>query len=140
MASDPQVQISPNESVTEPQEQSMSVTDAAVERSDCTPHRLAADFDAVIGAETMEDSVKPLDSECNIEKDKIMGNEQPTKMELVDNGQPIMCETSNALKFIHLEANKERESFEAQSSCSGDQSRPMLHRVLERTRVDIIRL
>ncbi len=148
-ASDLQTEISPGEEATDsPGKEVMSLSDAAVTSSERTPHRLAADFDAVIGTETIEDSGKLMEAECNMHMEKIMGNEQPMKTELVGNELPIVCDSSALLQTIHPDADHEREFIEEQSSCSADQCRtefssvsvPLLHRVLERTRVDIIRL
>jgi hypothetical protein len=139
-ASDVQVDISQIENGSDsPEQKGMPLTDVAVENSVYAPHRLATDFDAVVDSETNEDSGKSLELVCN-QEEKIVGNEQLMKTELIVDGPPEIDDTSAALKIIHPVAIQKRESFEELSSCSGDLSQPILHRVLERTRVDIIRL
>lgn len=140
-ASDLQAEISPSETAAVYHgEEVKSVADAAVENLERTPHRLAADFDAVKGTEVVEDLGKPLDLECNMHEDKIMGNELQMQAELETNEPRVLSDSSKALRINHPDGNHKRDSFETLSSYYGDQSQPTLHRVLERTRVDIIRL
>jgi hypothetical protein len=116
--------------------------ETAVQSSDHTPHQLDADFNAVIGADTAKEPSKPLELEpskpleleSSMVTDTDVDNEQSRKAEFVPATIGDLPTTS---KSIHPDPN-EGESFEAHQS--DNRSEPILHRVLERTRVDIIRL